>query len=1017
MCGLAGFLLEQPIESALAERRLQSMVATLRHRGPDDDGVFSDGRAGLGFARLAIIDLSSAGHQPMPSADGQVWLVFNGEIYNFEELRQELQAKGHVFRGRSDTEVILCGYLTWGEDVLERLRGMFAIAIWDKRSRQMLLARDRIGKKPLNYMLTDKGLIFGSEIKAILAWPDVPREPDLGALHQFLTYQYIPAPLSAFRGIRKLPAAHKLTIRLDEQGRLSSPQVERYWRLPAPRPRQRALNPRQVAEDLTSRLEEAVRIRMVSDVPLGAFLSGGIDSSAVVAMMARHASGRVKTFSIGFENPEYDETRYARMVAERYNTDHHELIVQPDAISILPKLVEHYNEPFADPSAIPTYYLSEMTRRHVTVALNGDGGDEAFMGYNRYLSMQTLSRFDHVPKWLRYLGQGFAQLPVRGNLSARSVRAAGVLRDSLSAPQHRYAFSISAFADQHKKQAYGAAMRDYLNHSALDLLQPYFDEAGDLVSGANWADIHVYLPDDLMVKVDIASMAHSLECRSPLLDHVFLEWALTLPQNLSIPYGTTKAIFKKAMEPFLPKEVLDRPKMGFGCPIDHWFRDELRDMAYDLLLSPQAASRGVVRKDAVQRLLDEHCSCVDAHHTRLWPLLMMELWYRMWIDRGPDTARLVNAATSVLTPSNREIPKLKSVLLRLDPKTMRGGDGHLYSYELPAHLPPGDSEAQPSRSQAQLFEDNLELGPRHVSHDRIRADGGGRFSHWQNRFYFSTSDNSSPISNRRTYQILIPASMFSPRDGALLELGGLPLQDMKPMERFALARELFRRVWRQAPLPDHGRSIEHDEDFARDFARLSSESDVTYERKYNLNQIFQLVRDVDGDVAECGVYRGSSAYFLARQIIEQKLSKRLCLFDSFEGLSTPGRLDGEYWHAGALTSSIQDVQRALAPLGPASLVEFYPGWIPDRFADVADRRFCFVHIDVDLHDPTFSSVSFFYPWMSAGGIILLDDYGFDSCPGVTAAVDQFMNGKPEPIINLASGGAFIMRKLDSGAPA
>lgn len=632
MCGLTGFLLSAPITLPLAERRLEVMTATLRHRGPDDKGIWSDGRAGLGFARLAIIDLSAAGHQPM-GVDGQVWLAFNGEIYNFQELRTELEGKGFVFRSRSDTEVILCGYLAWGADVLQRLRGMFAIAVWDQRARKLLLARDRIGKKPLNYALTDEGFFFGSEIKSVLAWPGMARDPDLSALHQFLTYQYVPAPLTAFRMVKKLPAGHKLVIGVDQEGRLSAPNIERYWRLPGPRPAHRAVNLIEAAEELTSRLEEAVRIRMISDVPLGAFLSGGVNSSAVVAMMARQSAGQVKTFSIGFENAEYDETRYARMVAKRYGTDHHEFVVRPDAIEILPKLVYYYNEPFADPSAVPSFYLAELARRHVTVALNGDGGDEAFMGYNRYVAMYALSKLDQFPKWLRHsCASVIGNLPLRGRIQSRAKRAAGLLRADAQAQSRRYAFTITAFSDEQKQTDYGEAMRDFLQKSALDTLQPFFDEADSLVSGANWSDIHVYLPDDLMVKVDIATMAHSLESRSPLLDHVFLEWALTLPENVTMPNGTTKSIFKKAMEPYLPADILYRPKMGFGCPVDHWFRNELREMAYDLLLSSKASSRGIVRRDAVERLLDEHCSGANAHHTRLWPLLMMELWFRMWID-------------------------------------------------------------------------------------------------------------------------------------------------------------------------------------------------------------------------------------------------------------------------------------------------------------------------------------------------------------------------------------------------
>lgn len=644
MCGLTGFLLDQSIDLHLAKRRLGAMIATLRHRGPDDEGALTDGRVGLGFARLAIIDLSPAGHQPMSSADGQVWITINGEIYNFQELRAELEAKGHSFRSRSDSEVVLEGYLAWGENVLQRLRGMFALAIWDGRARRLFLARDRIGKKPLCYALTKEGLFFGSEIKAILTWPGVERAPDYSALHKFLTYQYVPAPDTAFRSVNKLPAGHSMSVRVDDRGRLSEPELQRYWRLSGPRPRRCAINVEEAAEELTERLEEAVRIRLLSDVPLGAFLSGGVDSSAVVAMMARQGPGRVKTFSIGFENEEYDETRYARMVAERYDTDHHEFVVRPDAVEILPKLIYHYNEPFADPSAVPTYYLAELARRHVTVALNGDGGDEGFMGYGRYATMHVVSKIERVPRWLRHLGaRSIGGLPLRGRMAARAERVAALLRADALARQHRYSFTITAFADVHKATGYGEAMRDYLSESALDILEPFLNEAESLVSGANWADIHVYLPDDLMVKVDIATMAHSLEGRSPLLDHVFLEWALTFPESATITGAATKTIFKKAMQPYLPHEVLYRPKMGFGCPVDHWLRTDLKEMAHDLLLSPKAMSRGIIERNAIETLLNEHCSGTSAHHTRLWPLLILELWFRMWID-GDGTSVQVEAA-------------------------------------------------------------------------------------------------------------------------------------------------------------------------------------------------------------------------------------------------------------------------------------------------------------------------------------------------------------------------------------
>jgi asparagine synthase (glutamine-hydrolysing) len=634
MCGLSGILLSEPVEHSLLRRRLHDMIATLRHRGPDDEGVWCDDRVGLAHARLSVIDLSTAGHQPMSDDEGAIWLVFNGEIYNFQDLRRELEEAGHRFQSNTDTEVIIHGYKKWGDAVLTRLRGMFAIAIWDRRNRRLVLARDRIGKKPLYYAKTKAGLIFGSEIKAILAWPDVPRDPDLTALHHYFSLQYVPAPWTAFKAVRRLPQAHCMTVNVGADGRLGEPKIEPYWKLRSPKQANRKASEGQLCEELVANLAESVRLRMIADVPLGAFLSGGVDSSAIVAMMAHVGGKRIKTFSIGFENAEYDETRFARMVAERYGTEHHEEIVRPDAVEILPKLSWHYNEPFADPSAVPSYYLAELARRHVTVALNGDGGDECFLGYGRYSSMERLSRLDDIPAWVRKpAARMIDRLPVSGRFSNQLAALANLLRSpSISGPQ-RYAFTITYFMDHMKNEGYGPAMRDQLAHSSLDLLAPYFDQAPDLVSGANWADIHTYLPDDLMVKVDIATMAHGLESRSPLLDHEFMEWAAEIPARVQMAKGVTKSLFKKAMEPYLPNEVLYRPKMGFGCPVDHWFRNELKDMAYDLLLSSTFVQRGLFERAYVKRLLDAHCQGTEDHHTRLWALLMLELWFRTWVDR------------------------------------------------------------------------------------------------------------------------------------------------------------------------------------------------------------------------------------------------------------------------------------------------------------------------------------------------------------------------------------------------
>jgi asparagine synthase (glutamine-hydrolysing) len=638
MCGIGGFLLPSttsPREEL--ESRLWAMIATLRHRGPDDEGIWTDERAGLAHARLSIIDLSPAGHQPMASADGTVWITFNGEIYNFAEIRRELEKVGYRFRSRSDTEVIVNGWHAWGTKVFSRLHGMFALAIWDRRSRRLILARDRIGKKPLYYAATSDAFLFGSEIKALLIWPGLPRAPDLSTIDRYLTWGYVPAPYTAFQGIRRLAAAHYLVVEARADGCLET-ELVRYWRLPEPRTARRRQSMTQLRRELVGQLEDAVRLRMVSDVPLGAFLSGGVDSSAVVAMMARIGGGTVKTFSIGFSAKRYDETYYARMVAQRYATEHQELVVEPDAVAVLPRLVWHYGEPFADPSAIPTYYVSEVARRKVTVALNGDGGDECFFGYNRYRAMHLVSRLDRMPPAARMgLERLLALAPRWLQRRAKIARVRDVLQAPKEQPCRRYAPTIVAFTDRHKEDGYSELMRAQREGSAIDRLEPYFAEAGSLASAANWADLHTYLPDDLMVKVDVASMAHGLEARSPLLDHVLMEWAAEIPAELRMAHGVTKALFKSAMEPYLPTELLYRPKMGFSPPVDEWLRSELKELAYDTLLSYNSTKRGLFRREYVERLLSEHSSLVRDHHPQLWVLLMLELWFQMWIDAPRET--------------------------------------------------------------------------------------------------------------------------------------------------------------------------------------------------------------------------------------------------------------------------------------------------------------------------------------------------------------------------------------------
>ncbi len=626
MCGIAGrvnFASGAPVDAELIRR----MCNLLAHRGPDGEGAYVDGTVGLGHRRLAIIDLSSAASQPMSNEDGSVWIVFNGEIYNFQELRRGLE-EGHRFRSQSDTEVILHLYEEEGVKCLNRLRGMFAFAIWDAKERTMLIARDRLGKKPLYYAVDRDGIAFASEPKAFLADPGFKPQPNLEAISHYLTYQYVPSPLTAFQGVHKLPPAHYLLVR---NGEIT---IERYWKLHYGQ--KRHLTDDEACEELLARLTEAVKLRLISDVPLGAFLSGGIDSSAIVAIMAEQASSPVKTFSIGFEEKEYDELRYARLVAQRYGTDHHEFVVRPQATEIFPKLVWHYNEPFADSSAIPTYYLAELTRQHVTVALNGDAGDENFAGYDRYVANVLADRYERMPRPLRRSLEALVRaIPARP--SARTLLSRGKrFFEALAEPrERRYARWVSHFHASLKAEICTEEFRRAAGgKDSVDLLLAVYQasDAPDLIDATLDVDVNTYLPDDLLAKVDIATMAQGLEGRSPMLDHEFMEFCASLPSHMKLRGRTKKYIFKRAIRGLLPRQVIERPKMGFGVPLDHWFRHDLREMARDLLLSPRAVGRGYFRREIVQRLLDEHIRGVGHWHEQLWSLLMLELWHRTFID-------------------------------------------------------------------------------------------------------------------------------------------------------------------------------------------------------------------------------------------------------------------------------------------------------------------------------------------------------------------------------------------------
>ncbi len=628
MCGITGklhFDPARPVDRALIQR----MCAAIRHRGPDDQGIHLTGPVGLGHLRLAIIDLSPGGHQPMGNAAGTVWITFNGEIYNYLELKRDLEAAGEQFRTRSDTEVLLRLYERDGVECLRKLRGMFAFAIWDGPKNRLFMARDRLGVKPLVYHLGPKSLVFGSEIKALLQDPEVPREIDPVAIHHYLTYQAVPAPNSVYQGIQKLPPAHYL---MWENGKVT---IERWWKLEyGPKFEVRTASDRKaLEEELVAQLTEAVRLRLISDVPFGAFLSGGIDSSAVVGLMSRLMDRPVRTFSIGFEEDAYDETDAARAIAQRFGADHTEFKVRPDALDLLPRLVRFYDEPYADASCIPTYIVSQMARAHVTVVLNGDAGDENFAGYDRYVANALAQRIGPLapvlgsPAFNALLGM----LPHGENSTSRVWRLKRFTDQLGRTPQERNVAWMSLFDNARKAALYTPEFRARMAaHDSTRLVLERYRESGaaDFLDATLYADIMTYLPDTLLTKVDIASMAHALEARSPFLDYRFMEFAARIPARLKLEGSRTKSILKSAMSDLLPTEILARKKMGFNVPMDRWLRNELRPMTYDLLLGDKAIGRGYFDRSFVERMLGEHMSGRWNWHSQIFSLLMLELWHQ-----------------------------------------------------------------------------------------------------------------------------------------------------------------------------------------------------------------------------------------------------------------------------------------------------------------------------------------------------------------------------------------------------
>ena len=625
MCGIVGLVRSDgsDVDQGLLER----MCNAIRHRGPDDDGFYVNGPIGLGMRRLSIIDVKG-GQQPIHNQDQTAWIVYNGEIYNYRELREKLEKLGHTFYTNSDTEAIIQAYERYGPDCPKHLRGMFAFAIWDERTKELLLARDRVGKKPLLYAQVNGQFVFGSEFSALLLHPDLSRDVDLHALDHYLSFMCVPAPMTAYQAIRKLEPGHTLRWK---NGTLTT---ERYWQPDFSK--KIAISEEEAGERAIEILRDSVRVRLMSEVPLGAFLSGGIDSSAVVALMSEVSSEPVKTFSIGFEEQDFSELHHARRVAEHVGAEHHEFIVRPDALEVLPLLVEHYGEPFADSSAIPTYYVARETRKHVTVALNGDGGDESFAGYERYAAMRLAEAYNRLPGVLRgSLEPAIGLIPTSEQKRSRVRDAKRFLRAASLQKVDRYLRWVSVFDRNAKAELYSEGFKnETANGHASGLIAPWFGNANGsgIVDAAQLADIMTYLPNDLLVKVDIATMAVSLEARSPFLDHHVIEFAASLPERMKLRGLTTKYLLKRVLKKLLPPENLTRRKMGFGVPIGHWFRGKLQPFLRETLLSQKALNRGLFSPQSVKQMVESHTSSERDYSHQLWTLLMLELWFERFID-------------------------------------------------------------------------------------------------------------------------------------------------------------------------------------------------------------------------------------------------------------------------------------------------------------------------------------------------------------------------------------------------
>lgn len=626
MCGITG---QVSFLKQVEPECIRQMNRKIAHRGPDDEGYYFSSNAalpsvGLGHRRLSIIDLSAKGHQPMPNEDSSCWIVFNGEIYNFIELRKELTKKGHLFKSDTDTEVLLHLYGEYGTDCLHRLRGMFAFAIWDERKKRLFAARDRVGKKPFYYLYKNDNFYFASEINPLYDVPGHNKEIDYTALDLYFTYSYIPSPHTIMRAIRKLPPAHFLIV---EKGKI---QIKRYWQL--------NFSPKidvsfhETKQLLLEKIEEATRIRLNSDVPLGCFLSGGVDSSLVVAMMAKLSPRAVRTFSIGFQDKRFDETQYARKVAELFKTDHQEFIVEPQSVDVLPELVEHYGEPFGDASALPTWYLSKLTKEHVTVVLNGDGGDELFAGYNWYATALGINRFsDWLPSFL--ISAIWGRLKTLEGEAGISRKIYRLLELADKKRPYRFADLRSQLNSSLKQSLYSDFLLNQVkNQSDTYLADIYYDNLSeDELDRMLYVDSMTYLPEELLVKVDRATMAHALEGRSPFLDHELMELAASMPSRFKYRYGKKKYILKKTIKSLFPPRFLDRPKSGFSVPLQKWFGKELEIYAFEQIRKGPLGNLPLLKMEFIPVIFRENKNGLKDHGDLIWRLLVLSLWLSKYI--------------------------------------------------------------------------------------------------------------------------------------------------------------------------------------------------------------------------------------------------------------------------------------------------------------------------------------------------------------------------------------------------